>query len=157
MATKKRTASAAPKRKSARSDQQVASMELAKKVWELRLRGFRVSEIAAKLGKPYTTIHSSLRRYMTRLAQSITVDVERERQMELERIDLALQRVMEAVEAGNLSAVMALDKLLARRARYLPGVEAPQDHNLNVNLTPDQATAALLSSLGVPDAAEDEG
>jgi IS30 family transposase len=77
--------------------------------------------------------------------------------------------VSERYARGRARAIGAVATSLIQQARdgnvnaakfYLEtqaGWREVKDHNLNVNLTPDQATAALLSSLGVPDAAEDEG
>lgn len=106
--------------------------ELAKAVYELRLRGFRVCEIAREMNRPYTTIASALHREMERQSEALTEDVQSVRTIELERLDRCLRLAMEMVESGNISAIDKVLAIQARRARYVAGLEVPKTESVEV-------------------------
>ena len=111
---------------SANNPKTISGAALDRAVWALRVRGYRVSEIARELNKNYNTVYASFRRGLERAKREAGDDAEEYRQRELQLIDDAMKKAMKLVDSGNLGAIDRMLALQARRARYISGLEVPR-------------------------------
>jgi hypothetical protein len=131
-------------KKSLNNPKTVSGAELDRAVWSLRVRGYRVSEIARRLQKPYSTVRSSYKRGLERAVREAAEDAGEYRRQELQLIDDAMKIAMSAVDSGNLSAIDRMLALQARRARYVQGLEVPREETHNHN---HRTTAEVIDAL----------
>lgn len=94
------------------------------KATELRVRGLPIRAIAKQLKTSVGTVHSDLMAVIERTKETADTYIERERALSLRRMDVAVRGLMPQVKKGSGSAVDALVKVEARRAK-LDGLDAP--------------------------------
>lgn len=123
--------------------------EIRARVFELHAQRKSMKEIAEELDiSPETVRQTIIRTYR----ESSAPVIEHERKRDIELIEQAIAVTWPRVKAGTHGAVSDLEKLLARRARYL-GLDAPQQVEATVTQTTqlDISISELLSQM---DAAE---
>jgi hypothetical protein len=114
------------------------------KVYDLRLRGKTIREIAAAVGVSVQTAHADVTAVLTRIKADANDTAEQVRQLEIERLDKMLDAFWLGVLDGNEKAADVVLKVQARRAKLL-GLDAPEQHSVEASVaTADPATAARL-------------
>lgn len=101
---------------------------------ELRKAGLSYRKIASKLGISHVQAINDVNGELKRLASLRTDSAEELRQLELERLDVALEGVMQYVKAGSPAHVAAMVRLMEQRAKLL-GLYAPEKHDVNIDVT----------------------
>lgn len=92
---------------------------------ELRKAGFSYRAIADRTGVLHAQAYRDVQSELKRLSE-ISLDTAGElRQMELERLDIAIKGLMPFVEAGSAMHASALVKVIAERSKLL-GLYAPE-------------------------------
>lgn len=90
--------------------------------------GHTYQRIADQLGySSRSTAYNDIKKTLTQQQHHA---VEELRALELERLDTATRAIFQDVAKGDLKAIDALLKIMARRARYVPQLEVPQEHEL---------------------------
>lgn len=103
---------------------------------DLRLLGYSYDRIARELGFAH---RSAARKSVERALKAIPREAALElRQIELERLDLAQQRIAKQIMSGHLGAIDRLLRIMDHRAKLL-GLYEPQ---------PDSGIAEVVSVLG---------
>ena len=92
--------------------------------WSYESRASPSREIGRQLGVSGKTAYKDISRSLADLAAKEQDHAREARQLDLARIDKALSGVMPKVEDGDPKAVLALCRLLERRAKLL-GLDAP--------------------------------
>lgn len=154
-----------PQRKAAR---QVRIAEKKRLALEMRAQGKSYQEIADALGYadrsgPWELVQTALREMVQEPADIV-------RQLELERLDRALEALWPQVQRGDVLAIDRLIKIMDRRSRYL-GLDAPTKQvlagdeeapvqvkaNVTTEEDPDRAARilAILAEIGVIPAGAD--
>lgn len=95
---------------------------------------------------PWQIISSSFKR-------ETSAAVEQIREQELHKLDMAEAPLVERIVQGDEKAILTLLKIMERRARYVPGIEAPQE----LNVTSEQHIQALIVMLEAKAAQEGDG
>jgi predicted DNA-binding protein YlxM (UPF0122 family) len=104
-------------------------------VWRLRAEGVAIAEIARRLKVTRTTIWTDMKRTAAELNEKTLDLAEHNRQIDLERIDVAMRAVMPKVQSGDLRAVDTMTRLIEQRAKLL-GYYAAQKVDLTTNGEP---------------------
>ena len=103
--------------------------EKEKKVLELRRGGLTFDLIADRLG--YANASGAQKAYERACSRIVYDDVVALRNAEMDRLDIAQAAIWNEVLQGTVSAVMALIKIMERRARLL-GLDVPVKTQLEV-------------------------
>lgn len=93
----------------------------------LRVQGLSYLEIGRRMSITKQTAHSLVTKGLQETARRMAEDAEDVRQIELDRLDLAIALVMERVKKKDLAAVERLVRLEERRAKLL-GLDAPDKY-----------------------------
>lgn len=103
-----------------------ARREKIKKCWKLRLQGKNYRDIAEEMGIGLGSVHEYLREMREAIEKLNLERAKEEKELDLERIDLAMQACMDRVTAGthNNRDIETLIKVSERRAKML-GYDAP--------------------------------
>jgi len=108
-------------------------------------------EICAETGLANrSSVASIIKRVLQR---NVVEDVEEIRAVEISRIDEMFASIWESARAGSLAHQEGAMKLMKERRKYLPGLEAPQQHEVVV----DQQVQALVLQLEAQIESESEG
>lgn len=99
-------------------------------VVQLRVAGWNIRDIAAHLDVSVGTVHGDLSEVLVRTREQANDNVKVERELSIQRLELAIKKIWPAVEAGNLDAVDRLTRLEARLAK-LQGLDAPTKQELS--------------------------
>ena len=122
--------------------------EKEKKVLELRRGGLTFDLIAERLG--YANASGAQKAYERACSRIVHDDVVAIRKAEMDRLDIAQAAIWNEVLQGTISAVVALMKIMERRARLL-GLDMPVKTQLEVTHydrdTIDAEVARLVSLL----------
>lgn len=114
------------------------------KVYELRLRGRTIREIAADVGVSRSIAHADVVAVLDRIKAEANDTAEQVRQLEIERLDKMLDSFWQRVLEGDEKAADVVLKVQARRSKLL-GLDAPEQHSVEASVTQaDPATAARL-------------
>ena len=113
-----------PDANSPTAPRKVTAAERRLKAVELRTGGLSLQQIAEKLGVKKQSVHSMLTVAMAETAKLTNETAEILRLRENERLDVAQAAIWGAVMNGDIQAVQALIKLMARRAA-MNGLDAP--------------------------------
>lgn len=95
------------------------AMQRRLEAWRLRAEGISIAEIAQRLNVTRTTIWTDMKRTAEELNQKTLEFAEANRQIDLERIDNAMQAVMPKVKQGDLRAIDTMTRLIEQRAKLL--------------------------------------
>jgi hypothetical protein len=113
------------------TDSKALEMEARRvKVYDLRLRGKTIREIAAAVGVSVQTAHADVTAVLTRIKADANDTAEQVRQLEIERLDKMLDAFWLGVLCGNEKAADVVLKVHARRAKLL-GLDAPEQYDVN--------------------------
>jgi hypothetical protein len=93
------------------------------KALELRKRGCTFETIAEKL--EYRSPSGAYKAVKTALLKTLREPADEVRELELTRLDVALNAIWDGIENGNLRVIDRFLKIAERRAKYL-GLDAPQ-------------------------------
>ena len=104
-------------------------LEKEKRVLELRRGGLTFDLIAERVG--YANASSAQKAYQRACSRVVYDDVVALRNAEMDRLDIAQAAIWNEVLQGTVSAVMALMKIMERRARLL-GLDMPVKTQLEV-------------------------
>lgn len=108
------------------------SAELAdrrERVYAMRLTGKSLSYIAQAEGVSKTTVFNDIEAVIKAKTE---VPAQQVREMELDRLDLLLDKLMPRVEQGDVQAIQTALKVMDRRAKFL-GLDAPTKQDLTVH------------------------
>lgn len=94
------------------------------KVATLRIEGMFIRDIAKKLGVSISTAHGDIQEALERTIDRTDKAIAIERQISLERIELATRAIMPRLKKGDDAAILSFTRLDQRRAKLL-GLEAP--------------------------------
>ena len=90
--------------------------------------GYTYQRIADSMG--YSSRAAAYKDIKAALLQQQHHAVDELRSLELERLDVATRAIFKDVAKGDHKAIDSLLKIMARRARYVPQLEVPQEHEL---------------------------
>jgi len=107
------------------------TLEKEAKVLELRRGGLTFDMIADRLG--YASASGAHKAYVTACNRIIYADVVETRKIEMDRLDIAQAAIWTNVIAGEVPSVIALIKIMERRARLL-GLDMPTKAQIEVNI-----------------------
>jgi transcriptional regulator len=107
------------------------TLEKEAKVLELRRGGLTFDMIADRLG--YASASGAHKAYVTACNRIIYADVIETRKIEMDRLDIAQAAIWTNVIAGEVPSVIALMKIMERRARLL-GLDMPTKAQIEVNI-----------------------
>lgn len=114
-----------------------------------------------KAGKTYDEIcaetglanRSSVATIVKRVLQrNVVEDVEEIRAVEISRIDEMFTSIWDEAKTGSLPHQEAALKLMKERRKYLPGLEAPQQHLIEVDQRVQALVLQLEAQLDAPEA-----
>ncbi|WP_460192725.1 LuxR C-terminal-related transcriptional regulator [Thermosynechococcus sp. FA-CM-4201] len=88
-------------------------------VYEYRLQGFTLKDISEIMGISAATVHRDLVRVLDKLSKHNITEMEKLRQIELERLDAAQVAIWERVQRGDLDAIDVFLGISDRRCRLL--------------------------------------
>lgn len=111
-----------------------AALERRVKALELRKRGKSYRAIAAVLEISEAQSHRDVHAALAALTELEQASAEEYRQMELERLDVALLALLPKLNAGNVDAVNAWVRISESRRKLL-GLDAPAALNVSGALT----------------------
>ena len=110
----------------------------------LRQRGRSYPRIAEELGVSLTTAHRYVTTELERLAKECGEEAAIVRQMELDRLDVALDALADRIEQGDDRAVATMLRIQERRAKLL-GLDSPDRQQVEVTgIDPRELLAAKL-------------
>lgn len=124
----------------------IAMLERQLLALDLRKQGMTYRAIATRLEVDHTTIYSDIHRELKRLADESLDSAAEMRQLDLERIDLAIAGLMPFVQAGSPTHTMALMASLEKRAKLL-GLYAPEKHEIVDDRLTDEDRADRVADL----------
>lgn len=110
---------------------------------EARLAGMTYEDIAAQLG--FSNKGAAWKAIDRTLRARIADPAEQLRRMELERLDVMLAGLWGNARKGHLGSVDRVLAVMRQRARYVPGLEEPEDPTL-----PGAAAGGLTVVLQMP-------
>lgn len=117
---------------------------------ELRKRGKSYREIGEKLGISHQQAYRDVTSELQALAAMNTQSADELRQLELARLDKALNAVLHFVESGSPQHVMAMCKILDMRAKLL-GLYAPVKQDIKLEdvsqMSDDERISRITSIL----------
>lgn len=102
----------------------VKSVERRAEAIRLRIAGRTYADIGAALGISGQSAYDHVKLGLEQTAKEMGESADVVREQELQRLDRALQLVMERIEKGDMSATDRLVKLQERRAKLL-GLDRP--------------------------------
>lgn len=88
-------------------------------VYELRLQGYTLQQISEMMGISDSTVYRDLQRVLDKLSKHNITEMERLRNLELERLDTAQSAIWQRVERGDLDAIDVFLGISDRRCRLL--------------------------------------
>ena len=125
-----------------------ATLEKEAKVLELRRGGLTFDMIATRLG--YASASGAYKAYQTACNRIVYSEVNETRQVEMDRLDIAQAAIWNNVMSGEVPSVMALMKIMERRAKLL-GLDMPTKSQIEVTVydrdTIDAEVARLVTIL----------
>lgn len=136
----------AAERKSLNAQVAPNSAELAdrrERVYAMRLTGKSLGFIAQAEGVSKTTVFNDIEAVIKAKTE---VPAQQVREMELDRLDLLLDKLMPRVENGDVQAIQTALKVMDRRAKFL-GLDAPTKQEITVPQI-DVGSTALGELLG---------
>jgi len=101
------------------------------KVAGMLLRAQTYKEIAQEVGVTPATVTKDVQAILKDLETETLREAEAYRKVEMRRLDVALAAIWNAVEDGDPQAVDRLLKIQDQRAKYMPGVQDAQKHELS--------------------------
>lgn len=130
------------------------------KALQLKAAGATWQQVADKAG--YSTRQQAHKDVTAHFQAEHSEAAEQYRFLELERLDQMTKGVFPKALKGDVKAVDAMIKIMTRRAKYIHGLEVPQEHNLSANdgsiqviLSPNLGEATSMAEVEVevePDA-----
>lgn len=93
--------------------------ERRKRALDMRIKGYSLQQIADELGVAIGTVHIDLNETFKDLHQKTIESGETLRELELQRLDMALHAIALQVASGDLGAIDRWIKLSERRAKLL--------------------------------------
>lgn len=147
----------AAERKSLNAQVAPNSAELAdrrERVYAMRLTGKSLGFIAQAEGVSKTTVFNDIEAVIKAKTE---VPAQQVREMELDRLDLLLDKLMPRVEQGDVQAIQTALKVMDRRAKFL-GLDAPTKVDTTVHQVDpmDTALGELLREYRMKQAAEEQ-
>jgi len=128
------------------------TLEKEARVLSLRRLGVTFDHIAQQLG--YASGSGAYNAYRRACLKIIYEEVEETRKMEMDRLDNAQMRIMQAVNQGDIPAINTLLRIMDRRAKLL-GLDMPVKSQVEVTTydtgTIDSEVARLIRLLGSTD------
>ena len=121
-----------------------ATLEKEAKVLELRRGGLTFDLIAERLG--YASASGAHKAYMTACNRIVYADVVETRKVEMDRLDIAQAAIWGNVIQGEVPSVIALIKIMERRAKLL-GLDMPTKAQIEVNVYEHDAIDAEVKRL----------
>lgn len=117
-----------------RADTDAAERE--EQMWQLRLQGYSLREIAETVGVSHATVRVKLEK---RINEMITPLAEEYRKLQDARLDAMLKALWPKVQAGDVQANNTVIKLFERHTRLMgydlaPGASIALDPNSPINL-----------------------
>ena len=110
----------------------------------MRRRGKSYPKIAEALGVSVGTAHRDVTTELARLAKECGEEAAIVRQMELDRLDVALDALADRIEQGDDRAVATMLRIQERRAKLL-GLDSPDRQQVEVTgIDPRELLAARL-------------
>lgn len=115
---------------------------------DLRKQGLSYRKIAQRLDCDHTVIYDDIQRELKRLADESLDSTAEMRQLDLERIDMAIAGLMPFVQSGSAVHTMALMKSIDERAKLL-GLYAPEKQEMVIHdrLSDDERAARIAAIL----------
>lgn len=101
---------------------------------ELRLQGFSYADIASALGVTVETARETIKRVLSRMAETTAEDALEVRSLELERLDQMLVKLQDQITKGSEKAIETALRIQERRARLL-GLDSPKKLELDNKVT----------------------
>lgn len=92
---------------------------------DLRISGMNYRTIAQQLGISESGAYKAVVRALKRLNEQIIERADEVRRMELDRLNKMLRGLWPAALKGNQGAIDRVIKIMDRRARYIPGLNTP--------------------------------
>lgn len=118
------------------------------RVYDLRLAGKSIREIARELGIGVGTAHRDCDAVLERLKSEANETAERARQIDLHRLDVAQAALWPSVQSGETQAIDTYLRLQARRSKLL-GLDAPEQqiHSMTT-ASPEEAARLVREAFG---------
>lgn len=122
---------------------------------DLRKQGMTHREIGKAVNRSVSTVHKAIDEAIAAIPFE---NAEQVRHIELERVDKMLEGIWDSATTGDPKAVVAVVKLMERRAKYL-GLDAPEkrEHSGEIKgaISLDDLTSAIATAIhnDLPDAA----
>jgi hypothetical protein len=110
----------------------IAMLERQLLALDLRKQGMTYRQIATRLECNHVTIYNDIHRELKRLADESQDSTAEMRQLDLERIDMAIAGLMPFVRSGSANHTMALMKSIDERAKLL-GLYAPEKQEMVID------------------------
>lgn len=101
------------------------AMDRRTKVWQLRIAGATIAQIAQEMGVSTATIDSDIKLTVKQLTEQRMEAAEDWRQLHLQRMEALLLGVWQNARAGDPAAMKAALDVMARQAQLL-GLDAPK-------------------------------
>lgn len=117
------------------------------RVAELLAQGLSLSMIAKQVGVTSSTIAKDRDRILNRLKSETIQDVSKYRDLEMARLDTALENLWERVLSGDLQAVDRLLKIQDQRAKYIPDLQGPTKIEVTGDAISDEERAARIAAI----------
>ena len=105
--------------------------ERRRKVMAALLAGLSYRAIAERLAVGLGTIERDAKELFKSMEQDRVTDVAQYRKLELQRIDVALTSIWVKIAAGQLGEIDRLIVLQNQRAKYMPGLQAPERREIS--------------------------
>ncbi len=125
----------------------VLRLERERRALELRRQGYRYDEIAAALGISVVGAWKIVQSAYKRTLQQCNEEVEINRRLDLERLEMALTRLWPNINANRGWAYERLLGILERRAKLL-GLDMPARQETDIGDTLAQVLERLANSSG---------
>jgi phage terminase small subunit len=107
------------------------------RAWELRISGKSIRGIAGELEVSASQVFKDLEAHAKEIKQAPAEEL---RKLELQRLDMLVEKLWSRAETGDPQAVGAFLKVMERRAKYL-GLDAPTKVEATVHQVDAQDTA----------------
>ena len=117
------------------------------RVAELLAQGLSLSMIAKQVGVTSSTIAKDRDRILNRLKSETIQDVSKYRDLEMARLDTALENLWERVLSGDLQAVDRLLKIQDQRAKCIPDLQGPTKIEVTGDAISDEERAARIAAI----------
>lgn len=135
------------------------------RIARLKVCGYSVREIAEEIGCCTATVSNDMKALREEWRKERLDDVEEARTLELKRLDIATQKILDHIQssattdAGAPIDLMAIDRLakIGERRSKLLGLDQPERKEIVGELTPDTVSALVRETFQFDDRQGDEG